>query len=80
MMRVKERRPQHRIQAQLRPQKEWKLGWVKQASKANSREAKEPTSRWGIGDDLLDCLSQLVTKDEQDQKHAPVARRMLQGA
>jgi hypothetical protein len=30
MMRVRERRPEQRIQAQDKAQKEWKLGWVKQ--------------------------------------------------
>jgi hypothetical protein len=30
MMRVRERRPEQSIQAQVKAQKEWKLGWVKQ--------------------------------------------------
>jgi hypothetical protein len=37
-MRVRERRPEHRIQAQTSPQKERKLGWVKQGWKARRRQ------------------------------------------
>jgi len=48
MMRVRERRPEQRIQAQDKAQKEWKLGWVKQDWKASRNGAKERTKRSGM--------------------------------
>jgi hypothetical protein len=48
MMRVKERRPEQRIQAQVKAQKEEKLGRVKQGWKASRKGAKERTRRSGI--------------------------------
>jgi hypothetical protein len=48
MMRVRERRPEQRIQAQVKAQKEEKLGRVKQDWKANRKGAKERTRRSGI--------------------------------
>jgi hypothetical protein len=48
MMRVKERRPEQRIQAQVKAQKEAKLGRVKQDWKASRNGAKEQTKRLGI--------------------------------
>jgi hypothetical protein len=49
MTRVRERRPEQRIQEQTRPQKERKLGWVKQGWKAWRSGAKDWTSKAGIG-------------------------------
>ena len=49
MMRVRERRPEQRIQAQVKAQKEEKLGWVKQGWKASRRGVKERTRRSGKG-------------------------------
>jgi hypothetical protein len=49
MMRVRERRPEQRIQAQVKTQKEAKLGRVKQDSKASRKGAKERTKRSGMG-------------------------------
>src|SRR5580700_3102242 len=48
MMWVRERRPEQRIQAQAKAQKEEKLGRVKQGCKASSKGAKERTRRSGI--------------------------------
>ena len=48
MMRVRERRPEQRIQAQVKAQKEQKLGCVKQDWQASRSGAKERTKRWGI--------------------------------
>jgi hypothetical protein len=48
MMRVTERRPEQRIQAQVRAQKEEKLGRVKQGWKASRKGAKERTKRSGM--------------------------------
>jgi hypothetical protein len=48
MMRVTERRPEQRIQAQVRAQKEEKLGRVKQDWKASRKGANERTKRSGM--------------------------------
>src|SRR6266849_4507302 len=48
MMRVRERRPEQRIQAQVKAQKEAKLGRVKQGWKASRSGAKERTNRSGM--------------------------------
>jgi hypothetical protein len=48
MMRVKERRPEQRIQAQVKAQKESKLGLVKQGWQASRKGAKEPIKRSGM--------------------------------
>src|SRR5260370_35540356 len=48
MMRVRERRPEQRIQGQVKAQKEAKLGRVKQGWKASRKGAKERTKRSGI--------------------------------
>ena len=45
---VRERRPEQRIQAQAKAQKEEKLGRVKQGCKASSNGAKERTRRSGM--------------------------------
>jgi hypothetical protein len=49
MMRVRERRPEHRIQAQVKAQKEEKVGRVKQGWKASRSGAKEQTKKSGKG-------------------------------
>ena len=48
MMRVRERRPEQRIQAQVKAQKEEKLGRVKQGWKASRKGAKERIKRSGM--------------------------------
>jgi hypothetical protein len=48
-MRVRERRPEQRIQAHAKAQKEKKLGRVKQGGKASRKGAKERTRRSGMG-------------------------------
>src|SRR6266568_4361903 len=53
MMRVRERRPEQRIQAQVKAQKEAKLGRVKQGWKASRKGAKERTKRSGIRKRLI---------------------------
>src|ERR1700724_4325314 len=49
MTRVRERRPEQRIQAQVNAQKEEKLGRVKQGCKASRKGAKGRTRMSGIG-------------------------------
>ena len=65
MMRVRERRPEHKIQAQTSPQKERKLGWVKQGWKAWRRGAKDRTNRSGKG---ATSLSSIFMKDKEAKK------------
>src|ERR1035438_10343712 len=57
MTRVRERRPEQRIQAQVKAQKEAKLGRVKQGWKASRSGAKERTKRSGMR--RRPCLSSL---------------------
>jgi len=46
-------RPEQRIQAQVKAQKEQKLGRVKQGSKASKNGAKERTKRSGMSRRLI---------------------------
>jgi hypothetical protein len=66
MMRVTERRPEQRIQAQVKAQKEVKLGRVKQGWKARRKGAKERTKKSG----MRQCpyLSALINERQEAQK------------
>src|SRR5436853_4524342 len=66
MMRVKERRPEQRIQAQVKAQKEAKLGRVKQGWRASRKGAKERTKRSGMR--RRPCLSSLRNERQGAQK------------
>src|SRR5260370_37824541 len=72
MMRVRERRPEQRIQAQVTAQKEEKLGLVKQGWKASRRGAKERTKRSGMR--RRPCLSSLRNERQGAQKKRPYGR------
>src|SRR6266566_5697084 len=65
-MRVRERRPEQRIQAQVKAQKEAKLGRVKQGWKASRSGAKERTKRSGMR--RRPCLSSLRNERQEAQK------------
>src|SRR5882757_9606416 len=66
MTRVRERRPEQRIQAQVKAQKEAKLGRVKQGWKASRSGAKERTKRSGMRQ--RPCLSSLRNERQRTQK------------
>src|SRR5207244_13162829 len=66
MMRVRERRPEQRIQAQVKAQKEAKLGRVKQGWKASRSGAKERTKRSGMR--RRPYLSSLRNERQEAQK------------
>jgi hypothetical protein len=66
MMRVRERRPEQRIQAQVKAQKEEKLGRVKQGWKASRKGAKERTKRSGM--ERRPYLSSLRNERQETQK------------
>jgi hypothetical protein len=66
MMRVKERRPEQRIQAQVKAQKESKLGRVKQGWQASRNGAKEQTKRVGMR--RRPYLSSLINERQEAQK------------
>src|SRR3989442_2577972 len=66
MMRVRERRPEQRIQAQVKAQKEAKRGRVKQGWKASRKGAKERTKRSGMR--RRPCLSSLRNERQETQK------------
>src|SRR5437588_4089293 len=65
-MRVRERRPEQRTQAQVKAQKEAKLGRVKQGWKASRSGAKERTKRSGMR--RRPCLSSLRNERQRTQK------------
>ena len=60
---VRERRPEQRIQAQAKAQKEEKLGRVKHGCKASRNGAKERTKRAGMSAPLFHLY------EMKDKKH-----------
>ena len=71
-MRVRERRPEQRIQAQVKVQKNDKLGRVKQGWKASRSGAKERTKRSGMRQ--RPYLSSFTINERQKHKKRPYGR------
>src|ERR1700674_263297 len=70
MMWVRERRPEQRIQAQAKAQKEEKLGRVKQGCKASRNGAKERTKRSGIAALRCHLIFHVFSERHPSQKSA----------
>ena len=77
MLRVRERRPEPRIQAQVKAQKEEKVGRGQQGGKASRKGAKERTRKWGL---RHPCLSSLGKERQETPKKTllPLALAFLE--